>query len=446
MTWGSLDGVTALNTSGYCYDNSWSDELTFYNPGYDPESEDIYDNGYDIIYDEIGNPLSYMGYTLTWQNGRQLASLSGNGTTASYTYDVDGLRTSKTVNGVKHEYYYVGSRLQYEKYGTTELWFFYDADGTPSGIRYKNGDSINDYYFVCNWRGDVTEIYDSTGALASSYSYDAWGEVVSVTDVSGAAITSSTHIANVNPIRYRGYYYDTETSLYYLKSRYYDPQVKRFVSEDTVVATNDNINASNVFLYCLNNPVIYDDQSGCFVGWDDAAAALVGGGVSVFTQLALDISTGSFGTGESYIGSFVGGALGGWISLYYPGASGAISGGASSLITDLLEMYTGKSNKEMDEIMISALSEATKGFLLDFAFDNLPSRTGKSYRHTSDESSRAFGKVGSAKTFSKKRDWFYYAFSNGLKNSCIANYPECIVNVILLEAKYMNVIFNVTGA
>lgn len=118
----------------------------------------------------------------------------------------------------------------------------------------------------------------------------------------------------------------------------------------------------------------------------------------------------------------------------------------SSLITDLLEMYTGKSNKEMDEIMISALSEATKGFLLDFAFDNLPSKTGKSYRHTSDESSRAFGKVGSAKTFSKKRDWFYYAFSNGLKNSCIANYPECIVNVILLEAKYMNVIFNVTGA
>ena len=446
MTWGSLDGVTALNTSGYCYDNSWSDELTFYNPGYDPESEDIYDNGYDIIYDEIGNPLSYMGYTLTWQNGRQLASLSGNGTTASYTYDVDGLRTSKTVNGVKHEYYYVGSRLQYEKYGTTVLRFFYDADGTPSGIRYKNGDSINDYYFVCNWRGDVTEIYDSTGALAASYSYDAWGKVVSVKDASGAAITSSTHIANVNPIRYRGYYYDTETSLYYLKSRYYDPQVKRFVSEDTVVATNDNINASNVFLYCLNNPVIYDDQSGCFVGWDDAAAALVGCGVSVFTQLALDISTGSFGTGESYIGSFVGGALGGWISLYYPGASGAISGGASSLITDLLEMYTGKSNKEMDEIMISALSEATKGFLLDFAFDNLPSKTGKSYRHTSDESSRAFGKVGSAKTFSKKRDWFYYAFSNGLKNSCIANYPQCIVNVILLEAKYMNVIFNVTGA
>ena len=264
MTWGSLDGVTALNTSGYCYDNSWSDELTFYNPGYDPESEDIYDNGYDIIYDEIGNPLSYMGYTLTWQNGRQLASLSGNGTTASYTYDVDGLRTSKTVNGVKHEYYYVGSRLQYEKYGTTELWFFYDADGTPSGIRYKNGDSISDYYFVCNWRGDVTEIYDSTGALAASYSYDAWGKVVSVKDASGAAITSSTHIANVNPIRYRGYYYDTEISLYYLKSRYYDPQVKRFLNADGYAATGQSILGNNMFAYCDNNPVNRADSTGHF--------------------------------------------------------------------------------------------------------------------------------------------------------------------------------------
>ena len=264
MTWGSLDGVTALNTSGYCYDNSWSDELTFYNPGYDPESEDIYDNGYDIIYDEIGNPLSYMGYTLTWQNGRQLASLSGNGTTASYTYDVDGLRTSKTVNGVKHEYYYVGSRLQYEKYGTTELWFFYDADGTPSGIRYKNGDSINDYYFVCNWRGDVTEIYDSTGALAASYSYDAWGKVVSVKDASGAAITSSTHIANVNPIRYRGYYYDSETGMYYLKSRYYDPQVKRFLNADGYAATGQSILGNNMFAYCDNNPVNRADSTGHF--------------------------------------------------------------------------------------------------------------------------------------------------------------------------------------
>ena len=253
MTWGSLDGVTATDTTTYTYgDSNWKDKLTAY--GDTP-----------ITYDAIGNPLTYRGYTLTWQNGRQLASLSGNGTTASYTYDVDGLRTSKTVNGVKHEYYYVGSRLQYEKYGTTELWFFYDADGTPSGIRYKNGDSINDYYFVCNWRGDVTEIYDSTGALAASYSYDAWGKVVSVKDASGAAITSSTHIANVNPIRYRGYYYDTETSLYYLKSRYYDPQVKRFLNADDSDILQEEQNCLlqyNIYTYCFNNPANMNDDEG----------------------------------------------------------------------------------------------------------------------------------------------------------------------------------------
>ena len=259
MTWGSLDGVTALNTSGYCYDNSWSDELTFYNPGYDPESEDIYDNGYDIIYDEIGNPLSYMGYTLTWQNGRQLASLSGNGTTASYTYDVDGLRTSKTVNGVKHEYYYVGSRLQYEKYGTTELWFFYDADGTPSGIRYKNGDSINDYYFVCNWRGDVIQIYNASGTLIGSYNYDAWGKVTE-----NATSADTQNITETNPIRYRGYYYDSETGMYYLKSRYYDPQVKRFLNADGYAATGQSILGNNMFAYCDNNPVNRADSTGHF--------------------------------------------------------------------------------------------------------------------------------------------------------------------------------------
>ena len=107
LTWGSLSGVTATKTVNYVYgDSNWKDKLTSY-------------NGQSITYDAIGNPLSYRGYTLDWQNGRQLASLSGNGKTVTYTYDVDGLRTSKTVNGVKHEYYYVGSRLQYEKFGSS---------------------------------------------------------------------------------------------------------------------------------------------------------------------------------------------------------------------------------------------------------------------------------------------------------------------------------------
>ena len=250
LTWGSLDGVTATKTVNYGYDDTnWKDKLTSY-------------DGQAITYDEIGNPLSYRGYTLTWQNGRQLATLSGNGVTASYTYDVDGLRTSKTVNGVKHEYYYVGNTLQYEKFGTTKLWFFYDADGNPSGVRYKNGSTTTDYYFVCNWRGDVIRIYDGAGAVVANYNYDAWGSVISVTDANGAAITDSTHIANVNPLRYRGYYFDSETGLYYLRSRYYDPAVKRFINADTLLGANKDILGNNVFAYCSNNPANHSDPTG----------------------------------------------------------------------------------------------------------------------------------------------------------------------------------------
>ena len=175
---------------------------------------------------------------------------------------MDGLRTSKTVNGVKHEYYYVGNTLQYEKFGTTELWFFYDADGNPSGVRYKNGSTTIDYYFVCNWRGDVIRIYDGAGAVVANYNYDAWGSVISVTDANGAAITDSTHIANVNPLRYRGYYYDSETGLYYLQSRYYDPAVKRFINADTLLGANKDILGNNVFAYCSNNPANHSDPTG----------------------------------------------------------------------------------------------------------------------------------------------------------------------------------------
>lgn len=137
LTWGSLSGVTATDTTTYTYgDSNWKDKLTAY--GDTP-----------ITYDAIGNPLTYRGYTLTWQNGRQLASMKYGTINIGFTYDVDGLRTSKTIPnvGLEHKYYYVGNRLQYETLGgSSALWYFYDADGNPSGIRYKdNSGTVNDY-------------------------------------------------------------------------------------------------------------------------------------------------------------------------------------------------------------------------------------------------------------------------------------------------------------
>ena len=178
-----------------------------------------------------------------------------------FTYDVDGLRTSKTIPnvGLEHKYYYVGNRLQYETLGgSSALWYFYDADGNPSGIRYKdNSGTVNDYYFVCNWRGDVVQIYNASGTLVGSYTYDAWGKVTE-----NATSADTENITETNPIRYRGYYYDTETRLYYVNSRYYDPQVKRFVNSDSVISDTQGLLGMNLFSYCGNNPANRSDELG----------------------------------------------------------------------------------------------------------------------------------------------------------------------------------------
>ena len=272
LTWGSLSGVTATDTTTYTYgDSNWKDKLTAY--GDTP-----------ITYDAIGNPLTYRGYTLTWQNGRQLASMKFRTINIGFTYDVDGLRTSKTIPnvGLEHKYYYVGDRLQYETLGgSSALWYFYDADGNPSGIRYKNGDIINDYYFVCNWRGDVIQIYNASGTLVGSYTYDAWGKVTE-----NATSADTQGITETNPIRYRGYYYDTETRLYYVNSRYYDPAVKRMLNADDdslSTATPQGLTDKNYFTYCDNNPTVRVDSDGAF--WNVVIGAAVGGVLGATTQV-----------------------------------------------------------------------------------------------------------------------------------------------------------------
>ena len=249
LTWGSLSGVTATKTESYTYgDSNWKDKLTAFGRS-------------QFAYDAIGNPTSYKGYTLTWQNGRQLASLEFGPIRLEYTYDVDGLRTSKNVANVEqmHKYYYAGSRLQYETIGETEaLMYFYDADGNPSGIRYINGEEADDYYFVCNWRGDVMQVYNASGVLVASYEYDAWGKVIAEKSTDA----DTQNIAEINPIRYRGYYYDTETRLYYLKSRYYDPAVKRFLNADNETDIGSKLLSTNLFQYSANNPVNNIDLNG----------------------------------------------------------------------------------------------------------------------------------------------------------------------------------------
>ena len=200
-------------------------------------------------------------------------------TNISYTYDANGMRASKTVNGVKSTFEYVGGKLVYEKRGNMDIYYQYDSNGNLSAIRYVDGTEDNIYYTVCNSRGDVEAIYGGGGGLKARYIYDTWGNTVKIVDVNGNEITDKNTVGYINPIRYRGYYYDAETGFYYLQSRYYDPETGRFLNADDseiIDGNNDNIIENNLFAYCLNNPINMYDSDGYF------AFAIAGGGAWAF--------------------------------------------------------------------------------------------------------------------------------------------------------------------
>ena len=228
------DTTTPLETVTYTYgDANWRDKLTAV-------------NGSTIRYDAIGNPLSDGTWTYTWQNGRQLQKMQKSGVTAEFVYNADGLRVQKTVNGVATKYTLHGKNVVHMTSGTDELHFFYDAQNRPAVVVY-NGTA---YAYVKSLQGDVIALLDGTGNVVVSYVYDAWGMPI------GKSGTLAETLGTLNPFRYRGYVFDEETGLYYLRSRYYSPWWGRFVNADTIVN-------NNLFLYCLNSPNVQIDSSGC---------------------------------------------------------------------------------------------------------------------------------------------------------------------------------------
>lgn len=300
-------------THRYTYgDSGWGDLLTAF-------------DGESITYDQIGNPISYYNGTrwaFTWENGRRLTKASSTAGTINYTYDLSGLRTSKTVGSVTHHYLYAGGKLLQDSDGTNTLDFFYNAHGTPYALKHTVGTespSSKIYYYITNLQGDVMQLVDTNGNAVATYDYDPYGKVISA---SGA-------MAEINPLRYRGYVYDTESGFYYLQSRYYDPAIGRFVNADTYVSTGHGIFGYNSFAYCNNNPVIYVDNGGDF---GILASMLIGGAVGGVTQFvggiidnAMQGKTGlelfkNTGTWGQYISSIASGA-----ACAIPGANTVVS-------------------------------------------------------------------------------------------------------------------------
>jgi RHS repeat-associated protein len=170
----------------------------------------------------------------------------------SYTYDDSGIRTQKIVNDVATDYYLNGNQIVTQLTDGARLDFFYDENGSLFGFNYNGAN----YYYIRNGQNDIIGILDASGNQVVTYTYDTWGKLLGITD------TSTNNVGTLNPFRYRGYYYDTETGLYYLQSRYYDPNTGRYLNADSDVGASTDILAANVFAYCNNNPVMRSDPSG----------------------------------------------------------------------------------------------------------------------------------------------------------------------------------------
>ena len=178
--------------------------------------------------------------------------MSNGTTTWTYTYNTDGMRKSRSNGTTTYNYVYNGGKLIQMTRGTDTLEFYYDALGVPVIVKY-NGEVYN---YVTTLQGDVLLILDTDGEIVVEYAYDAWGGHVTV----GGSMAST--LGTLNPLTYRGYVYDTETGLYYLQSRYYNPEIGRFINADAFIATGQGLTGNNMFAYCGNNPVNRADPTG----------------------------------------------------------------------------------------------------------------------------------------------------------------------------------------
>ena len=182
----------------------------------------------------------------------------------SFTYNDEGIRTSKTVNNVMHSYHLNGSQIVAEQWEDKLLVYLYDVSGAPIGMMYRTSsyeaEIFDVFWFEKNLQGDIVAVYDEDGTKLATYTYsDAWGNHT----VSYSNNGSSTGV-KYNPFRYRGYYYDTDLQMYYLQSRYYDSKICRFISPDdpTYLGVNDELTSYNLYAYCGNNPITNIDPSG----------------------------------------------------------------------------------------------------------------------------------------------------------------------------------------
>ena len=260
-----------ISSDSFAYDSKYVNRMKKY-------------NNVEIDYDDYWSPLTLNGATLTYYRGNLLSSYTKNSVTTNYKYNGFNLRTYKKVGNIVYRYILDGSRIVAERRTNTNsssdksyTIYLYGLSGVIGMI--YNGDK---YLYEKDIQGNVLAIYKKTLTsltLQAKYSYDAYGNH-QVLNPDGTVNTSSSFIGNINPFRYRSYYYDNETGFYYCQSRYYVPYLRRWLTiDDLSYLDNKNVYGCNLYAYCNDNPVMYKDESGHFVVSSWVVAGLIGAAI-----------------------------------------------------------------------------------------------------------------------------------------------------------------------
>ena len=248
------------NVIDYHYHSIWKDQIDYikYYNGI------TYSHTIDHIYDSSGNLESTSDSRQSGNNleltyeGRTLINyhvpMGAYGRDVDFKYNDSGYRTRKVSTGymmptITTDYYLEGSKVIHETDGTNNIYYNYDVDGSLISMFYNGVE----YFYVYNVLGDVIKLLDTNGDIVVEYSCDAWGNI--------KYQTPNETIATANPYRYRGYRYDEETNLYYLNSRYYNPETGRFLNADGILDTG-GVLGKNMYAYTYNNPVMFTNKGG----------------------------------------------------------------------------------------------------------------------------------------------------------------------------------------
>ena len=344
---------TALQTIPYGYDPVWKDKLTSY-------------NGQSITHDAIGNPIYDGTWHYQWEQGRRMwqmykgADEQPGSVFVDFTYNANGLRTSKEVlrydddgnfSFVTTQYTLHGNNVVHMTQGNNNLHFWYDAQNRPAIVEF-NGLK---YGYILNLQGDVVGLMDSTGTEVVRYTYDAWGKLLRTTG------TMFSSLGYFNPFRYRGYIYDEETGMYYLRSRYYNPEFGRFINADAYSVPAqfcETLTNKNLYAYCNNNPIYQVDSSGLF---------------GLFAGMVVGLCVGFFVGGiDSAVSQYINEGEVEWYVALVDAASGAIGGaiaatpiglGASVAVNSALgaATYMAEQGVKGEEITALGLVAGTAG-------------------------------------------------------------------------------------